>query len=81
MLSKADKLKLKEMKREMLLEEVLRKKKLPDVVSNVELLEAVIQKINRDPSLTVEIITSDGTTLRIKSHKTSYNEDSIRHWG
>lgn len=81
MLSKADKLKLKEMKKEMLLEEVLRKKKLPDVVSNVELLEAVIQKINRDPSLTVEIITSDGTTLRIKSHKKSYNEDSIRNWG
>lgn len=81
MLSKADKLKLKEMKKEMLMEEVLRKKKLPDVVSNVELLEAVIQKVNKDPSLTVEIITNDGTTLRIKSHKTSYDENSIRHWG
>lgn len=81
MLTKADKIKIKEMKKHLLMEEILKKKKLPDVVSNVELLEAIIQKVNKDPSLTVEIITSDGTILRIKSHKTSYDKDSIRNWG
>ena len=79
LLNKEDKEKLKEMKKQLLMEEILKKKSLPDVVSNVELLEEIIQRVNRNPGLSVELVTRDGTTMRIKSYK--QNENSIRNWG
>ena len=79
LLNKEDKAKLKEMKKQLLMEEILKKKTLPDVVSNVELLEEIIQRVNRNPGLSVELVTRDGTTMRIKSYK--QNENSIRNWG
>ena len=55
LLNKEDKAKLKEMKKQLLMEEILKKKSLPDVVSNVELLEEIIQRVNRNPGLSVEL--------------------------
>ena len=78
LLNKEDKAKLKEMKKQLLMEEILKKKSLPDVVSNVELLEEIIQRVNRNPGLSIELVTRDGTTMRIKSYK-GFTAQIIQH--
>lgn len=80
MLNKQDREKIKQIKKEMLIEEALRKKSLNDVVSNIDLLEQIIIRINKDPNLVAELVTKDGTTLRLKT-KTEKDTDSIRNWG
>jgi hypothetical protein len=80
MLNKQDREKIKQIKKEMLIEEALRKKSLNDVISNIDLLEQIIIRINKDPSLVAELVTKDGTTLRLKT-KVERDNDSVRNWG
>lgn len=80
MLNKQDREKIKQIKKEMLIEEALRKKSLNDVISNIDLLEQIIIRINKDPSLVAELVTKDGTTLRLKT-KVERDTDSVRNWG
>lgn len=80
MLNKQDREKIKQIKKEMLIEEALRKKSLNDVISNIDLLEQIIIRINKDPNLVAELVTKDGTTLRLKT-KVEKDIDSIRNWG
>ena len=80
MLNKQDREKIKQIKKEMLIEEALRKKSLNDVISNIDLLEQIIIRINKDPNLVAELVTKDGTTLRLKT-KVERDIDSVRNWG
>lgn len=80
MLNKQDREKIKQIKKEMLIEEALRKKSLNDVISNIDLLEQIIIRINKDPNLVAELVTKDGTTLRLKT-KVERDTDSVRNWG
>ena len=67
MLSKEEKQKIKDLKKQMAIEKALKKKRLLDVVSDVELLQAIIKKACDNPNLKVEIVTSDGTVIRLKN--------------